>query len=87
MHISTFLASLLLPQILWAQVLTQQQCEQTIHVRASLSISTSEATELCENNSMRVIECAISQYSSHALSGDLKKSLKRCRVEYASLAD
>jgi hypothetical protein len=65
-----------------AQVQTQSQCEATVRARAPISMKSSEIKNLCQNNSMAVVDCTLTQIQSAHISTTYDEALKRCRADW-----
>ena len=79
--IMIFLASSVVT-IASAQTPTQSQCEATVRARAPMSIDKSKIKKLCEDNSMAVIDCTITQVQGAWFTADFESALKRCRADW-----
>jgi hypothetical protein len=77
-----FLASVL-PLSAQAQVPSKSECITTAKAR-SLSLSTEQATKLCEKNSIEVVNCAVTQMQSSS-STNMEKVLKQCTMEWTEI--
>ncbi|MNS97660.1 hypothetical protein D3C72_1320010 [compost metagenome] len=65
-----------------AQVPTQTQCEATVRARAPMSVDKKKIKTLCEENSMAVIDCTITQVQGSWFTANFESALKRCRADW-----
>lgn len=67
-----------------AQVQTQSQCEATVRARAPISMKSSDIKKLCQDNSMAVVDCTLTQIQGARFSATYEDALKRCRADWSS---
>jgi|GEM_PF-3776903 hypothetical protein len=65
-----------------AQSPTQSQCEATVRARAPMSIDKGKIKKLCEDNSMDVINCTITQVQGAWFTANFDSALKRCKADW-----